>query len=245
MELNKLKGMIYGARSITVLTGAGISAESGVPIFRGTDGLWKNYRAEDLATLEAFRRDPEMVWRWYDWRRGLIAPLKPNPGHIAIARLEKICEDFFLITQNVDGLHEAAGSSRMVEIHGNIWHVRCARNCSESPANWEDRRNPLPEIPPKCPYCGGLLRPHVVWFGENLDPVDIGKALEALKCEIFMVVGTSGMVQPAASFAFRAGELGAKILEFNVEQTPISLIAATFIKGKSGETLQLIIPVED
>ncbi len=150
------------ARSVAVLTGAGVSAESGVPTFRGNNGLWRQYRAEDLATPGAFARDPKLVWEWYDWRRGLIAQAQPNAGHRALVELEKRVPSFTLITQNVDGLHELAGSRNVLEVHGSIWKVRCT-SCERERM---DRRTPLPEIPPKC-ECGALLRPGVVWFGEG------------------------------------------------------------------------------
>ncbi len=146
--------------SIAVLTGAGISAESGVPTFRGDGGLWRDYRAEDLATPHAFRRDPEIVWEWYEWRRGLIGACQPNAAHLTLARMENHFDDFVLVTQNVDGLHGLAGSRKAVELHGNIWRQRCTRNCRPA---WEDRRVPLPELPPRCPDAG--LWPGPTWYG--------------------------------------------------------------------------------
>ena len=155
--------ILRGAQRIAVLTGAGISAESGVPTFRGEDGLWRQFRAEDLATPEAFARDPRTVWEWYDWRRGIISKVKPNPGHTVLARWEKKLPEFKLITQNVDGLHARAGSTGIVELHGNIWKTRCTKE--ETVA--DNLEVPLKQIPPACPACGALLRPHIVWFGES------------------------------------------------------------------------------
>ena len=152
---------LRAARRVVALTGAGISAESGVPTFRGPGGLWRQYRPEDLATPEAFARDPRLVWEWYAWRRETIAPLRPNAAHDALVALEKRTPEFLLATQNVDGLHAAAGSRRIVELHGTIWRLRCT-SCGEER---DDRRVPLAEIPPRCD-CGALLRPGVVWFGE-------------------------------------------------------------------------------
>jgi NAD-dependent deacetylase len=211
---------ISEVRSVAVLTGAGISAESGVPTFRGEGGLWRSYRPEELATPAAFRRDPKLVWEWYAWRRGLIGACLPNPAHYALAEMEPHFDDFVLITQNVDGLHWLAGSRNLVELHGNIWGMRCTRGCQPS---WEDRSDPLPEIPPRCPDCGALARPDVVWFGESLP----GGALEAAwaaaqRCRVMLVVGTSAVVHPAASLPLLALQSGACVVEINPQPTPIS-----------------------
>jgi NAD-dependent deacetylase len=202
------------------LTGAGISAESGVPTFRGKDGLWHSHRAEDLATPRAFQANPHLVWEWYDWRRGLIARCQPNAGHHTLAEMERHFDDFVLITQNVDGLHALAGNRRIIELHGNIWKMRCTRDCRPP---WEDREVPLPEIPPHCPDCGALTRPDVVWFGESLP----GEALEAAfaaasRCQLMLVVGTSALVQPAASLPLVAVRHGAYVVEINPQSTPLS-----------------------
>ena len=177
-----------------MLTGAGVSAESGVPTFRGANGLWKQYRAEDLATPQAFARDPKLVWEWYDWRRGLIAAARPNAGHYALAELQDRVPRFTLITQNVDDLHDDAGSRDVLKLHGSIWVQRCTQCGKEK----TDRTTPLPEIPPKC-ACGALLRPGIVWFGEML-PQDVWQHAEwaAEHAEIFLVIGTSALVYPAA-----------------------------------------------
>ncbi|MEJ2732153.1 MAG: NAD-dependent deacylase [Anaerolineae bacterium] len=211
---------IAQVRSLAVLTGAGISAESGVPTFRGEGGLWHSYRAEDLATPHAFRRDPRLVWEWYDWRRGLIGACQPNAAHDTLAEMEGRFPDFVLITQNVDGLHRLAGSRRIVELHGNIWRMRCTRGC-RSP--WEDRSHPLPEIPPHCPDCGAPARPDVVWFGEPLSNAALDEAFAAVqRCQVLLVVGTSAMVQPAASLPLVAMQRGAYIVEINPQSTPLS-----------------------
>jgi NAD-dependent deacetylase len=165
-KIQQAAEIFHRARRVAVLTGAGISAESGVPTFRGKDGLWKQFRAEDLATPEAFARDPKLVWEWYDWRRGLIGRAEPNPGHAVLAKWGKVFPEFALITQNVDGLHARAGSLGILELHGNIWKTRCTRE--EIVA--ENFEIPLKQIPPACPNCGAILRPHIVWFGESLDP---------------------------------------------------------------------------
>ena len=228
-----VKEKLRSAKSVTVLTGAGVSAESGVPTFRGEEGLWKNFRAEELATPEAFQRDPKLVWEWYDWRRTLIAPLKPNPGHIALVEMEKRYDEFTLITQNVDGLHEAAGSKNIVEMHGTIWKVRCTSEGTVS----GNREAPLGKLPPMC-ECGAMLRPHIVWFGESLEPAVLQKAFEASRsCDVFIVAGTSAVVQPAASLAGMAADAGAFVIEVNPDETPITDIVSAHLHGKSGEIL--------
>jgi NAD-dependent deacetylase len=223
------------ARSVMVLTGAGVSAESGVPTFRGEGGLWRSYRAEDLATPRAFRRDPKLVWEWYDWRRGLIGACEPNAAHQTLAGMETHFDDFTLVTQNVDGLHRLGGSENLVEIHGNIWGMRCTRGCR---APWEDRTVPLPEIPPHCPDCGALARPDVIWFGESLP----GEALEAAyaaaqRCQVMLVIGTSAVVQPAASLPLLALQRGAYLVEINLQPTPLSEVVDQAIRGPAAVAL--------
>ncbi len=218
---------IAAAQRILVLTGAGVSAESGVPTFRGPEGLWRRHRPEDLATPEAFANDPSLVWEWYAWRRGVIAPLRPNAAHEAIARLEARVPTFLLATQNVDGLHAAAGSRRLVELHGSLWRVRCTACGSEG----EDRRVPLPELPPLC-ACGGLLRPGVVWFGESLPEPALETALAAGEAaEVVLVVGTSSVVYPAAAIAPAARARGAFVVEVNPDETPLTRLAHASFRG--------------
>ncbi len=225
------------ARSVAVLTGAGVSAESGVPTFRGPDGLWKRHRAESLATPEAFARDPKLVWEWYDWRRSVLSGVKPNAGHYALAELEQRTPSFALITQNVDGLHELAGSRNALRVHGSIWMLRCL----ECGLEQEDRRSPLPEIPPRC-GCGGMLRPGVVWFGEALSTA-VWRAAEtaARSCDLLLVIGTSALVYPAAGLAHLAKSSGARVVEINVAETPLSREIDEFILGPSGELLPQLI----
>jgi len=231
--LNFASKFLAEARRVVVLTGAGVSAESGVPTFRGKDGLWKRFRAEELATPEAFSRNPRLVWEWYDWRRQIIARAKPNPAHQVIAEMEKYYPEFLLITQNVDGLHLKAGSRRIVEIHGNLWRLRCDR-CGRKIENYEV---PLKEIPPRCP-CGSLYRPDVVWFGEPI-PADRFEAAwcAARSCDLMLVAGTSAVVQPAASLPVMAKSHGARIVEVNLEPTPITGIADVSLFGRAGEIL--------
>jgi NAD-dependent deacetylase len=235
--MHAVREWLKQARSIAVLTGAGVSAESGVPTFRGNNGLWKQYRAEDLATPGAFARDPKLVWEWYDWRRGLIAQAQPNAGHRALVDLEKRAPSFTLITQNVDGLHELAGSRNVLEVHGSIWKVRCTSCAREH----TDRRTPLPEIPPKC-ECGALLRPGVVWFGEAL-PAGVCQDAEAAArtAEVFLLVGTSAVVYPAAGLAQIAKASGARVVEINIAETVLSAGIDEFLQGPSGELLPQLI----
>ena len=209
---------LANAASVAALTGAGISAESGIPTFRGPGGLWRTYRAEDLATPQAFARDPHLSWEWYNWRRGIIATAEPNAGHVALAEVERRLPSFTLLTQNVDGLHDRAGSRRILKVHGDIWTLRCTACARE----WRDARPSLPELPPKC-ECGGLARPGVVWFGEGL-PEDVwSAAVDAVRAaQVLLVIGTSALVYPAAGLVQLAQSAGAKVVEINVAETPVS-----------------------
>jgi NAD-dependent deacetylase len=223
---------LAAASAVAVLTGAGISAESGIPTFRGAGGLWKNFRAEDLATPEAFAADPKLVWEWYDWRRGLIAAAEPNDGHRALAELARRAKQFTLITQNVDGLHHRAGSDAL-HLHGDIWTLRCTACGRER----EDLQTPLPELPPRC-SCGALERPGVVWFGEALpDGVWEQAQLAARKAEVFLVVGTSAVVYPAAGLVHLAKAAGATVIEINVAETPVSHLVDVCWRAPSAQAL--------
>lgn len=228
---------LASAKNVTVLTGAGISADSGVPTFRGAEGLWRNFRAEDLATPEAFERDPRLVWEWYNWRRELIAMKQPNPAHEALVKLERQEKQFWLITQNVDGLHRAAGSQRLSEIHGNIWKVRC----TDCDVISENREIPLP-ILPTCRLCQALLRPHIVWFGESLLEEDLRRCDQALRnCDLLLVIGTSGVVYPAAGFASVAKEVGALVIEINLDSTPQSDLVDLSLQGRAKDLVPLLL----
>jgi NAD-dependent deacetylase len=217
-----------------VLTGAGVSQESGLRTFRDAQvGLWAQYKPEDLASPAAFRRDPKLVWDWYTWRREAVKAVRPNPGHYALAEIEKQIPSFTLITQNVDGLHRMAGSQNVLELHGNIQRVRCAE-CYTFTEIWGDDTESVPQ----CSVCGGLLRPDVVWFGEALPREQLEAAVEAARsCDIFFSIGTSGVVQPAASLAHAARNRGAVVVEINAEPTPLTPKVDYVFHGKSGEIL--------
>ena len=215
-QLRAVRERLHSARRITVLTGAGVSAASGVPTFRGAGGLWRNHQAQQLATPEAFARDPQLVWEWYGWRRQVIAGCSPNPAHDVIARWSQR-PGFTLITQNVDGLHERAGTRAVVRYHGSIWTLKCWNECGA--ADWEEASVPLVPLPPRCPACGGLARPGVVWFGESI-PRDASRASEeATACDLFLSIGTSSVVYPAAGLVASAKARGAFTVEINPETT--------------------------
>ena len=207
---------------ITVMTGAGVSAASGVPTFRGADGLWNRVRVEDLATPEAFARDPCLVWEWYAWRRQLIAACEPNAAHHVLADWSLRFPRLTLITQNVDGLHERAGASRVLGLHGSIWDVGCWRACGAAPHRWRDDTPAFAVLPPPCPHCGGPLRPGVVWFGEMLDSEVMDASIAATACDVFLAIGTSAVVYPAAGLVDEARRHGALTVEINPELTAAS-----------------------
>lgn len=226
-----------GAGRRVALTGAGVSAESGIPTFRGAGGLWNGRRPETLASPEAFAADPKLVWEFYDWRRSVIHQAAPNPAHAALAALEEGSEGFVLLTQNIDGFHRDAGSRNVVELHGNIWEVRSAAGGEVT----ENRQVPLDPLPPRT-ETGAPLRPNVVWFGEGLDPKILEKALEAAaRCDFMIVAGTSAAVQPAAHLPVLAKQNGAYVLEVNPEPTPISGWVDETLLGKAGEVLPEIV----
>lgn len=228
--IEQVRASIAAAGSVAVLTGAGISADSGIPTFRGEGGLWKQYRAEELATPEAFRRDPKTVWEWYQWRRQLLSTKKPNAAHDALAAFEEKRAAFTLITQNVDGFHALAGSRNVIELHGNIWKTRCT-GCLRIT---ENRSLELPSLP-LCDLCHTLVRPHIVWFGEGIDPVDLEKSISACRdADVLLVIGTSGMVQPAASFASLAKAGGVCVVEINIEPA-LSFTPDATLRGRASE----------
>jgi NAD-dependent deacetylase len=236
-DLKRARALLADATAVAVLTGAGISAESGIPTFRDAlTGLWEKFSPEELATPEAFRANPKLVWDWYAWRRALVEQAKPNAGHHALVAIEDACRergvDFTLVTQNVDGLHEIAGSRRLVELHGNIRRVKCFDH-GHAVKSW-----PAGDDVPKCPHCGSLARPDVVWFGESLPGEALVQAIAAARsCEVFLCVGTSGLVEPAASLPMMAVEEGAVLIEVNPAPTRLARHASVVLAGAAGEVL--------
>ncbi|MCP4593401.1 MAG: NAD-dependent deacylase [bacterium] len=235
-QVEQAADWIRSAERLSAMTGAGVSAESGVPTFRGAGGLWEGRRAEEMATPEAFRADPACVWRFYNMRRDRLLQCAPNAAHQALAEIEKDRTDFCLITQNVDGLHRAAGSRNVVELHGDIWIDRCGV------CDYAERVTEVSQAPiPRCPKCDGMMRPGVVWFGETLPPDAIDAAqTAAAQCAVMLVIGTSSMVQPAASLAMVAQHHGAKVIEINPESTPLTADANLVIAEKAGTAMAAI-----
>ncbi len=229
---------LRNARNIAILTGSGISAESGVPTFRDAQtGLWARYDPMELATPEAFERDPRLVWEWYAWRRELVGKAAPNPGHEALAELESRVPALVLLTQNVDGLHRRAGSQNVIELHGNIMRSKCSAEGAFAEPREDD-----PEVPPSCPGCGAFLRPDVVWFGEALPAEALEEAFDAAReCDVFFSIGTSGLVQPASSLAFEAQRRGAVVVEVNPDETPLTGHAEYALRGSAGEVLPALV----
>jgi NAD-dependent deacetylase len=225
-------GLLKPSTRVAVLTGAGVSAESGIPTFRSNGGFWHKYRFEDLATPEAFARDPKFVWTWYEERRRAIAQARPNAGHHALAGMENRVAEFTLITQNVDGLHDLAGSKNIIKLHGDIWNVRCLK-CRKEHVD----RSELNDLPPYC-ACGGMLRPGVVWFGEMLPEGAMERATTAVRsADILIVAGTSAQVYPAAGLI----PMARTVIEINPEATPFSDEVAYSLRGTSAEILPLLI----
>lgn len=236
-ERSAVRDLLEKASRIAVLTGAGISAESGIPTFRGAGGLWRNFKAEDLATPEAFAVDPKLVWEWYDWRRSVISRAEPNAGHRALAELERRKPEFTLITQNVDGLHDRAGSRNVLKVHGDIWTIRCTACGRER----EDRSASLSRIPPRC-VCGAWERPGVVWFGEGLpDDVWLRAKRAAQNSQVFLAIGTSAVVYPAAALAEVAKSAGGVVVEINIAETGASARADYLLRGPAAELLPELI----
>lgn len=236
--LDEIANIAKNCRKIVVLTGAGISAESGVPTFRGKEGLWGKFKAEELATMDAFMANPAIVWEWYNWRRDLMGKVEPNPGHYALAEMENLKDDFTLVTQNVDGLHKIAGSQNILELHGNIYRNKCVK-CNRL---HNESLDIDPNDIPTCESCGGKLRPDVVWFGEMLDRVVIETAFRVSEqSELFFSVGTSAIIHPAASLPMTAKQMGATLVEVNPEETPLSYMADYSIRAKSGEYMPELI----
>jgi NAD-dependent deacetylase len=239
VSLEAARQLLLEARRVCVLTGAGISAESGIPTFRDAlTGLWSKFRPEELATPEAFERNPKLVWEWYASRRERVAQAQPNAGHRALVELEKRVSEFTLVTQNVDGLHARAGTRNLVELHGNIDRIRCF-GCGRL----LDESTMRTGVPPTCARCGAFARPDVVWFGERLPEGALKAAYAAAQgCEVFLSVGTSTVVEPAASLPFLALEAGAKVIEVNPTRTPLSSQATYWLEGAAGTVLPGMLP---
>jgi NAD-dependent deacetylase len=235
--ITKAADILHPAKRVAVLTGAGVSAESGVPTFRASDGLWEGHRIEDVATPSGFQRNPALVWRFYNQRRVNVSQVKPNPGHYALMKMEiRYGKGFTLATQNVDGLHQTAGSLNVLELHGALRETRCL-----SCGGIENRGLTDLGDAPSCPKCGGRLRPNIVWFQENLPTETWANAEKAAEdCEVFLVIGTSAVVFPAAGLVHTAKSSGAKVLEFNLTQTDASSYADVGLYGPSGETLKAV-----
>jgi len=230
---------LRAAARVAVLTGAGISAESGIPTFREAQtGLWAQYAPTELATPDAFRRNPKLVWEWYAWRRELVARAAPNPGHFALAEMEQQIRSFTLITQNIDSLHQRAGSINVIELHGNIVRTKCFNEGTVVDTWTSD------EIPPRCPHCNGYLRPDVVWFNESLPADALRTAYEtAASAEVFFSIGTSAAVQPAASLPVLAHQNGAVTVEINPVSTSLTHQMTHVLTGKAGESLPELVRV--
>jgi len=229
---------VKGARSVVILTGAGVSAESGVPTFRDAEkGLWADFKPEEVATLEAFRRNPQKVWDWYAQRRGQLGQVEPNAGHRALVELEREVPSFTLVTQNIDDLHRKAGNKHIIELHGNLLKNKCLEE-NTPVESWEENGR----VPPRCPRCGGMIRPDVVWFGEML-PVDAFRnAVEATQnCDLFFSIGTSAVVEPAASLPYEALRCGATVVEVNPEETELTSQASFFLRGPAGKILPALL----
>ena len=235
---NPLINLLKDAKRVAVLTGAGVSAESGVPTFRDAQtGLWEKYEPPELATPEAFQADPELVWNWYAWRRELCGNVKPNAGHFALAKMEEHVPDFALFTQNVDDLHDQAGSQNITRFHGNIFGVKCFDQ-HHMIDNWDQ----LEGTPPTCPECGSWLRPDVVWFGEALPSGAIDQAADFVRsADLVFSIGTSSLVYPAAAVPIEALNASVPVVEINPNETQISEYVSLALRGKSGEILPTII----
>jgi len=235
-RLAYVRAALDAARRVLVVSGAGVSAESGIPTFRTGGGWWRGRRSEELATLAAFRADPLENWEWYDYRRQIVARAEPNPAHRAVAAWERPGRNVFVITQNVDDLHERAGSHEVVHIHGSIWRMRCLKRGGPV---WEDRRVPLPKLPPDCP-CGGVARPDIVWFDEDL-PRDartrINNYFREGRVDVAFVIGTEATFDYVRSYAARARKLGALVVEVNPRRTQLSGEADVRLVGRAGDIL--------
>lgn len=238
-DAGALAARIRKAKRFTILTGAGVSAASGVPTFRGQDGLWGRYRPEDLATRDAFAENPLLVWEWYAWRRETIAGCRPNAAHDVIAAWSHR-PGTRVLTQNVDDLHIRAGTRSLVRMHGSIWELSCWTPCAQGASPWRDDSACFATLPPRCPHCGAIARPAVVWFGESLRTENVRAAIEATACDLFLTVGTSAVVYPAAGLVHEAHGRGAFTAEVNLEPTPASAEVDLAIQGPAEQVLPAV-----
>lgn len=234
LERKRLIELGRKAKTVAVITGAGMSRESGIPTFRGPDGLWKNFRPEQLATPEAFHRDPALVWEWYEWRRQIVLKAEPHAGHEVIAAMERYYPEFLLITQNVDGLHPRAGNRHMIEIHGSIHRARCSV-CAH---RFDLQPEPLKELPLRCPKCQELARPDVVWFGESYEEENLRRSIDFLSgADLVWIIGSSGMVSVPVYLAGHASNSGAVLVDLNPEAAEFSRYCDITIRGAAGQEL--------
>jgi len=241
-DISRAAAILSRAERVAVMTGAGVSAESGVPTFRGAGGLWEGRPVAQVATPEGFAADPVLVWRFYEERRRAMASVQPNPAHLVLARWQDRFAELTLITQNVDGLHAVAGSRRVLELHGTLWRVRCS-GCGRER---DERTVPLARVPPVCAACGALERPAVVWFGEMLPEEVVAAAWQATEaCDAFLVVGTSAVVYPAAGLVQVAASHGARVIEFNPEASALAHLAHVAVRGPAGVTLPAVAAILD
>lgn len=243
-DLQTFANMLGGAKRLVVLTGAGMSQESGIPTFRDAmEGLWAQYDPMELATPEAFARNPKLVWDWYQFRRELVNKAAPNPGHHALVELEALLPQVIIITQNVDGFHQLVGSRDVICLHGNIQQDKCAGNCQGDPTIVDSSQLRGDDAPPLCPHCNrNYLRPNVVWFQEMLPTAELERAQQvSLQADVMLVIGTSGVVYPAAQLPFLAYRSGVKVLEINPSRSTISEIAEIRVAGGSGEVLPQVV----
>ncbi len=244
-RLQQAAALMRASQFPVVLTGAGVSAESGVPTFRdAASGLWSKYDATELATPQAFQRDPDLVWRFYQYRRQITEKAKPNPGHYALAELEQLKPNLQIITQNVDGLHEEAGSTHVIRLHGRLSKTKCSQNCKGDPTliDLDEFGLNTSQTAPRCPYCGAGLRPAVVWFNELLPAAPLEAAWQAVNsADLMLVVGTSGLVYPAADMPRDAHDRGVPIIEINPKPTAHTAVADVLIAAPSGEVLPALV----
>lgn len=238
-DFERLRNRLTQSERLLIISGAGVSAESGIPTFRDPNGWWKQYRPEDLATQAAFDRDPVLVWQWYDMRRGIVARAEPNPAHRALAQVEASGKQVVIVTQNVDDLHERAGSKEVIHVHGSLWQLRCTFEGTV----FDDRTVPLVHLPPIC-ACGRIARPNVVWFNETLDPAVTSRVARLVResFDAIIVIGTEASFSYIQRWALQSKQSGAILIELNPRTTPLTPHTDVHLEGKAGELLETIFP---